>query len=279
MHDAISMTFLRRGTPAALLLAGGSILVSSCAGATGRLPESVASEATWDSLATPRPEPLPGAARVAIGAVQLLGELTWNPTVDMSRELAVAELVAAGLLRRRDVHVVERRRFAAAVAAERSGQRRRRGAPPAGVSPGADFIATAVWVQLTPDQSSVEIRLVAARTGATEGTARVALGAEDDPVAIARWIVTALLQALDDVGRLPAWEDPVAGADGTTTSSRVADATLRSFLQGLAAEEIWDWEGARRGYQAATGDQAFFEAAAALARAARLRLGGTLGEN
>ena len=200
-------------------------------------------------------------------------------TVDMSRELAVAELVAAGLLRRRDVHVVERRRFAAAVAAERSGQRRRRGAPPAGVSPGADFIATAVWVQLTPDQSSVEIRLVAARTGATEGTARVALGAEDDPVAIARSIVTALLRALDDVGRLPAWEDPMAGADGTTTSSRVADATLRSFLQGLAAEEIWDWEGARRGYQAATGDQAFFEAAAALARAARLRLGGTLGEN
>jgi len=278
MHDAVSKSFPRRGRLAALVVTGGAILVSSCASATGASPESTASESMWRSLATPRPEPLPGAARVSIGAVQLLGELTWDPAIEVSQELAVAELVAAGLLRRRDVQVVERRRFGAAVAAERSGQRRPPGAPPAGISPGADFIATAVWVQLTPGQSSVELRL-AARSGAMEGSPPLFLGSEDHPVPIARAIVTALLEALADLGRLPAWEDPLTGADGTTTSSRVADATLQSFLSGLAAEESWDWEGARRGYQAAMGDQAFFEATAALARAARLRLGGTLGEN
>lgn len=279
MYDTATMSLPRPGRLAALLVTGGAILVSSCAGPTNRRPEPTASEAAWRSLATPRPDPLAGAARVSIGAVQLIGELTWNPAVAVSPELAVAELVAAGLLRRRDVQFVERRRFAAAAAAERSGQRRRPGAPPAGVSPGADFIATAVWAQLTPDQSSVEVRLAAARTGVIEGSARVALGAEDDPVTIARSFVTALLDALDDVARLPAWEDPMAGADGTTTSSHVEDAALRSFLQGLAAEESWDWEGARRGYQAASDDPAFFEATAALSRAARLRLGGTLGEN
>ena len=62
------------------------------------------------------------------------------------------------------------------------------------------------------------------------------------------------------------------------TGSEVLDPALQSFLRGLAAEESWDWEGARRGYQAAASDPGFFEAPAALARAARLRLGGTLGE-
>ena len=259
-----------------LAVIGGAGLVSSCAGASSGARDSVASEAEWRSLAAPRPNPLPGAARVSVGDVRLVGQLPWNPAARVSAELAVAELAAAGLLRRRDVHFVERRRFTAAAAAERAGARPL-GAPPAGVSPGADFIATAVWLPLGPGQSSVEIRL-GTPTGAIVGSARVALRDADDPVTIARSIVTAILGALDDVGRLPAWEDPIAGADGTTTGSEVADAALQGFLSGLAAEESWDWEGARRGYQAAASHSVFFEAAAALARAARLRLGGTLGE-
>jgi hypothetical protein len=51
-------------------------------------------------------------------------------------------------------------------------------------------------------------------------------------------------------------------------------------MAGLEAEERWDWEGARRGYQAAlAAAPGFLEAEAALARAARLRNGGTLGAN
>ena len=170
----------------------------------------------------------------------------------------------------------ERRRFTAVAAAERAGARPR-GTPPAGVSPGAEFIAAAAWLPLVPGQSSVELRL-ATPSGAIVGSARVALRDENDPVTIARSIVTALLAALDDVDRLPAWEDPIAGASRTITGSDVSDTALQSFLRGLAAEESWDWDGARRGYQAAARDPSFFEAPAALARAARLRLGGTLGE-
>ena len=282
MYDAASMRFsiLRKVAwfrrLAWLAVIGGAALVSSCAGARTGGGDSVASEATWRSLAAPRPNALPGTARVSVGDVRLIGELSWNPAARISPELAVAELVAAGLLRRRDVHFVERRRFTAAAAAERAGARPR-GAPAAGVSPGAEFIATAVWLPLAPGQNSVEIRL-ATPTGAIAGSARVALRDDDDPVTIARSIVTALLAALDNVSRLPAWEDPIAGAGGTMTGSEVLDPALQSFLRGLAAEESWDWEGARRGYQAAASDPGFFEAPAALARAARLRLGGTLGE-
>ena len=282
MYDAASMRFSFRPKAgwcrrvAWLSVIGGAALVSSCAGASTGAGDSVASEATWRSLAARRPDALPGAARVSVGDVRLIGRLAWNPSARVSPELGVAELVAAGLLRRRDVHFVERRRFTAAATAERAGTRPR-GAPPAGVSPGAEFIATAVWLPLAPGQSSVEIRL-ATPTGAVAGSARVALRDEDDPVTIARSIVTALLAALDNAGRLPAWEDPIAGASGTITGSEVLDTALQSFLRGLAAEESWDWEGARRGYQAAASDPVFFEAPAALARAARLRLGGTLGE-
>ena len=55
---------------------------------------------------------------------------------------------------------------------------------------------------------------------------------------------------------------------------------MNAFFAGLASEEVWDWEGARAGYQAAEAlDAGFFEANVALARAARLRSGGTLGSS
>ena len=51
------------------------------------------------------------------------------------------------------------------------------------------------------------------------------------------------------------------------------------FFEDSQQRELWNWEEARRGYQAAAADPAFYEATAALGRTARLRLGGTLAES
>jgi hypothetical protein len=215
---------------------------------------------------------------VSLTEVQLAGDLGWPSSAPVGPELGVAELAIAGLLARRDVHLVERRRFTRAVEAERGGTRRAPGAPAAGVSRGAEYLATAVFVSLPGTAPSVEVRLSAAPTGVVAASARVA-PAGGDPVSVARAIATAVVDALGAAGHRPASADPSAPADGTTIRARVSDAALAEFLRGLAAEERWSWEAARRGYQAAAADPGFFEAAAALARAARLRTGGTLGES
>jgi hypothetical protein len=89
-----------------------------------------------------------------------------------------------------------------------------------------------------------------------------------------------ILALLGDLGRLPAWDDPVAEASPDAyVASGVPPAALADFLSGLAAEERWRWEGARVAYRSAARAGGFFEAEAALARTARLRLGGTLGES
>lgn len=258
-------------------------LLWACAAGAPGVP-TVASESEWRALAAPRPEALPGAARVAVSDIQLVGDVAWGEAADVlvgveGEEIAIAELVNAGLLRRRDVHFVERRRFTIAAAAERRGDRRPPGAPPAGVSPVTDLIATAAWLSLMPGEGSVEARLADPSSGAIQASARVLVAGEAHPVTVARSIVAALLDALEAAGRLPAWTDPVAGANGTIEGNDIAAAAVSSFLEGLAAEERYDWEAARRGYQAALDQQGFFEAAAALARTARLRLGGTLGES
>lgn len=162
---------------------------------------------------------------------------------------------------------------------ERRGQRRPPGAPPAGVSPGAEYVATAVWIALVPGRSTVELRLADASTGRLEGSARVTLSGDPTPVRVARSVVTAILEALDDLGRRPAWQDPLDVAGGMTGGEDIDETAVVDFMRGLAAEEVWSWEDARRGYQAASSEATFFEATAALARAARLRTGGTLGEN
>jgi len=97
---------------------------------------------------------------------------------------------------------------------------------------------------------------------------------------VARAGVGAILAALDDLGRLPDWEDAVGiPAPGSYEASGVPQTALNDFLGGLAAEEAWRWDAARDAYQAAARARGFPEAEAALARTARLRLGGTLGES
>ena len=239
-----------------------------------------ASDAEWVALAAPRPKPLEGAARVSVGEVRILGTPSWGATEGVEAGLGVAELVSAGLLRRRDVHFVERRRFASAVEAERRGLARGEGAPAPGISPGAQYILSATWASIGLDSASVDLRLSDAQSGSVVATWRGATAPDADPVSVARRVLSGTLAALDRIGVRPSWQDPIEGAaPAGYRPSGVPAAAVASFFRGLAAEETWSWERARAGYQDAltAGGASFAEAAAALARTARLRNGGTLG--
>jgi hypothetical protein len=225
-----------------------------------------------------------GAAQLAIGGIDVLGEPDWPVDTSardaVTADLALAELVAAGLIRRADVHYVERRRFAAAVAAQENGIARPAGAPPAGTSQSAEIFASAVWLRLPAGEAAIDVRLTEAGRGVVLGARRTMLPAEADLVSTARVTVGTIIAVLEELGRRPSWTDPVAdAAPERFVPSGVTDGTVASFLTGLAAEESWRWEPARVSYQAAAESPGFFEAAAALARTARLRLGGTLGES
>jgi hypothetical protein len=248
--------------------------LGACAGGS-MAGSDTASEAEWRALRAPRPEPLAGAATVTVGDVQLLGAFPW-PHDAVPAPLALSELVTTGLLRRRDVDFVERRRFAAAAAAERAGPRPS-GQPPAGVSRSAEFQVQAVWLS-TGAGSAVDVRLVRLESGEVAAGTRRALPSGTGAVRLARQIVAAATELLDEMGRLPSWTDPLGSANDVARLG-VRPSVLDDFLRGLAAEERWRWEEARRGYQAARADPSFFEAAVALARTARLRLGGTLAES
>jgi hypothetical protein len=242
-----------------------------------------ATDAEWRALRASRPAPLPGALRVTVTAVDFLGPYTW-PAAGISASIGVSELVSAGLMRRRDVAFVERRRFSAAAEAERRGERRQRGRPPTGVSHPVDFSVQSVWIPLSTDSASVEVRLVDMQSGQVVQSARSMIDVAPDPLILARAIVREALTLLDDQEPRPAWADPLDASPLDPTANgdgepRVAPQALSSFLAGLAAEERWNWEAARRGYQAAATDASFHEAATLLARAARLRLGGTLAES
>ena len=260
---------------------GAAALLGGCASGPGASSAPPAlSEAEWRALAAPRPTPLPGAVRLSVADVELLGDPPWPASGAVPARVGLTELVVAGLLRRPDVHVVERRRFAAAVDAERAGAPRPPGAPPAGVSPGAELTASVAWVPLGTGSATLEVRLTEISSGRVAVTRRSLLPANTEPVGLARTVVGSLLAALDDLGRRPGWSDPVAGAaPAEYAASGVPSDALIAFLAGLEEEERWRWEGARRGYQTAARAAGFFEAEAALARTARLRLGGTLGES
>jgi len=255
-------------------------VVSGCAAGAARIPDATATDAEWRSLAAPRPEPLPGAVRMSLAPFEIVGEAAWPTGAAVPPSLGLPELVAAGLLRRRDVHYVERRRFAAAARAERRGATRAPGAPEAGVSPGSEMTVGVVWLALAGVDGSLEVRLVDTATGQVRHASRASLPAGADAVAVSRLIVGRVLVGLRTLERLPDWTDPLTeAAPARYVPSVVPAPALASFLRGLEAEERWAWEPARRGYLAAASDPRFFESAAALARAARLRIGGTLGES
>lgn len=275
------MQMIRPAGGAALAVLAALAALGGCAGGpTAGSGPAPLSEPEWRTLATARPSPVPGAPHVAVAGFELLGSPAWAEGAPVPASLALTELVVAGLLRRQDVRLVERRRFAEAVEAERAGHARPAEAPRAGVSPGAELTATVAWVPFGTGGASLEVRLAETATGRVAASRRTLVPADAEPVGLARAAVGALLAALRELERLPAWEDPVAGAAPSEyAASGVPAEAFTSFLDGLAAEEIWRWERARVGYRTAAAAPGFFEAEATLARAARLRLGGTLGES
>ena len=262
-----------------LALAAAPLVLAGCGAGPSPSSMAVAPESVWNDLERPRPPALDGAVRVGVSEIVVLTD-AWSGSERVSSSLGLQELVAAGLLRRRDVRYVERRRFAAAVERERQGLPRPPGAPPAGNSIGAEMLLTGTWAD-TGDSATLALRLVDAESGDLIEAWRTETPQDADPASVARRVVGSLLERLDELDRLPSWDDPIAdAAPGVWTDSGVPVGAAMAFFRGLAAEERWEWEAARQAYQRALEvAPGFFEAEAALARTARLRAGGTLGSN
>ncbi|MFV2006877.1 MAG: hypothetical protein ACC667_05500 [Longimicrobiales bacterium] len=265
-----------------LAATAATVLVVACAG--GPSPSSsvaVASETQWGALERPRVDRLADAPRVTV-AEMILFEHAWARDGDVSASLGLQELISAGFLRRADVDFVERRRFAEAVERRRLGLPRRRNAPPIGTSPGAEFVLTGSWIP-AGDSAALDLRLVEAESGGIARSWRTLTPRQADPTSLARLVVGSTIERLRELGRLPAWTDPraadVVPAPVTYVASLVSLEAAAAFVAGVAAEDRYDWEAARRGYQSAleTAGPTFLEADEALARVARLRAGGTLG--
>lgn len=266
------------GRAARSLVAALALLGAACAGAgTGGTPESV-----WRSYLEPRPEPLPGATRLSVGAFQIVPDDGWAAGTALTAGEGLQELVGTELLRRRDVCFVERRRFSRAVERERRGLPRPPGAPPTGRSPGAELILFGNWLPAGTDSAALSLRVTEAETGIVLRSWRVATPRDADAVSLARTATGSLLAVLDSLGRRPEWSDPMDPGDGAPRSFRragVPPEAVEAYFRGAAAEDRHDWEGALRGYGAALdlGGPGFREPGVALARVARLRAGGSLG--
>ena len=243
------------------------VVVASACVAGGGPPSAVvvAPESVWQRLNRPRPQPLADAPRISVAELVLLGS-AWPGESAVSPSIGLQELVAAGLIRRRDIRFVERRRFAAAVEREAQGRPRLRNSPPTG------------------DSATLDLRLIDVETSAVVAGWRTTIPQGIDPTSAARTIVGSTVSALRGLGRVPVWSDPLVSdavdpAPTTFTPSGVPAEAVAAFLRGVEAEDRFDWEEARRGYQEAMeiAASAFFEPEVALARVARLRAGGTLG--
>lgn len=221
------------------------------------------SQESWAALARPRPAPLPGAPRVAFTPV----EGAFGPGTGV----ALAELMAARFLNGRALQVVDRRRFTAAAERERRGLPRPGDAPPLGTTPGARWLVGAAVVP-----GGATLRLTDAGTGAVRASWRVDVPGGTHRIALSRLLGDSLLDRLDAEGLLPAGP----GGEGPPGDPvQDPEAAFRLFQEGVAHDDAYRWEEARRAYEAAaaTGGPGFPEPLEALARVARLRAGGTLG--
>ena len=260
------------------------VVVASACVAGGGPPSAVvvAPESVWQRLNRPRPQPLADAPRISVAELVLHGS-AWPGESAVSPSIGLQELVAAELIRRHDVQFVERRRFTAAVEREAQGLPRLRNSPPTGVSLGAELQLAGSWIP-TGDSATLDLRLVDVETSAVVAGWRTTTPQGIDPTSVARTIVGSTVSALRGLGRVPVWSDPLVSdvvdpAPTTFTPSGVPAEAVAAFFRGVEAEDRFDWEEARRGYQEATeiAASAFFEPDVALARVARLRAGGTLG--
>ncbi len=260
-----------------LRLAAGLCLVlaaQGCAsGSSSRVDsDSRIDEAAWAALATPRPTPAAEAPRITvIDGVAAMAR--WTGLGD-EPGFALAELVAAGLLERTDLHFVERRRFGPAARAAQLGESPAADQPPIGSSPAPQWGVTVAFTR-AGDAARADLTLTDFATSEVRDAWSFPLPAEADPVGVARVAIRSLadrLAALDD------GDAPATWTETPWTESGVEPAAVAYLLRGVRAGDRWDWDAAGRDYRsalsAAQGD--FPEAEAALRRAARLRAGGTL---
>lgn len=240
----------------ALMLAAVLPWAAACAaGGAPSAPAALAgaSDAEWQALVRPRPAARAGAPRIALGAISLAEERPWG-MVDPAVPAAVGlqELIAAELLRREDVQFVERRRFAEAAERERRGLPRPDGAPPVGTSAGAQWLVTGTMSPLLGDSAYLEMRLVDPATSDLRAAWRVRVPRGGDPTTLARRVTGSLLATLDSLGTLPDWTDPVPDAAlRSWRPSGVPLPAVESFFRGVAAEDAFNWDTARRAYQRA----------------------------
>ncbi len=271
-----------RSVGSLLFLAAVGVVATACATPGAVPPASGVSEtpeSVWDGLYRPRPDPLPGASAITVSEILILGD-PWKLEAPVTPGLGIQELVSAQLLQRRDVHFVERRRFTLAAERERRGEADPPGAPPVGVSPGADLTLSGSWAPAGPDSAALDFRLIRTESGEVVETFRQMMSLEADPVSVSRAVTASLLDTLRELERLPEWTDPIPRtATAEYAPSGIGDEAVAAFFRGVAHEDRYDWEGARRAYQEALdlGGDGFFEAEVALARVARLRRGGSLG--
>jgi len=76
--------------------------LAACGGRATTAGSSVAAEAERRALRVDRPTPLNGATRISVGDIDFRGLYVW-PGGGISSSIGVNELVAAGLLRRREM--------------------------------------------------------------------------------------------------------------------------------------------------------------------------------
>jgi len=285
----------RGGTPRVVLRSALAVLFATLgAGGCGGPPPpavpapSELASASWEELARPRPEPLEDAPRISVAAFEVaVPDRGSDLPGDLGIETALQEMISVGLLRRRDVEFVERRRFIRAVRQVQQGRARPEGAPPVGRTPGAELVLEGRWEPARPDSVVLELRLTDARTGEERRAWRTAAPARADLPSLARAATGGLLRALSALDRLPEWDDPLEARGIEAAPPRYRDAAvpagaMDAFLRGLEAEDRYAWQRARRDYLEAIEEgepPVFFEAREALARTARLRTGGTLGES
>lgn len=265
---------------AAFLAAVPVLLVTGCVGPGSKeAPESV-----WRSYLEPRPDPLPDAPRLSVGPFQLVPDDRWAVGTALTAGEGLQDLVGTELLRRQDVHFVERRRFTRAVERERRGLPRPPGAPPIGRSPGAELVLFGNWLPAGGDSAALRLRVTDVETGVVLHAWSVTTPRDADPVSLARTATGGLLAVLDSLGRRPEWSDPLAGGDPPPSPPSfrrigVPPEAVEAYFRGADAEDRYDWEGALRAYRTALelAGPGFWEPRVALARAARLRAGGSLG--
>jgi hypothetical protein len=194
--------------------------------------------------------------------------------------ILIAELVQARLLHRSDLTVVDRRRYAPAAERRARGLASPPGAPEAGVSPGVKWIVRPHLLPVRPEGTLVTVSLVDAATGEVSATRSAEVTDSGGPLDAARAAGDLLLTMLREselLAHTPAGPEPWA-LPGAVDEVREA---TRLFALGLAAEDRWEWEASGSAYREALrlGGPGFTEAAQALARVARLRSGGTLGQS